>query len=57
VVANHTILRDFYDYGLVVAGACRLSLGERPYVDFSHPIQALHFRLAESAESVFGRTI
>lgn len=51
---NHAILHDFYDYGLVIAGAGRMELGEHPYVDFLTPIQTLHFRLAVLAESVFG---
>jgi len=51
---NHTILRDFYDYGLVVAGAGRMSLGEQPYVDFLTPIQTMLFLLARGAEAVFG---
>ncbi len=51
---NHAILRDFYDYGLVVAAAGRLALGEHPYVDFLTPIQTLHFLLAHWAEAAFG---
>jgi hypothetical protein len=37
---NHGYLRDLYDYGLVIAGNGHLNLGERPYVDFTTPIQA-----------------
>lgn len=51
---NHALLRDFYDYGLVVAGSMRMSLGERPYVDFVTPIQTLHFLQARWAEELFG---
>lgn len=37
---NHAYLRDLYDYGLVIAANGHLNLGERPYVDFTTPIQA-----------------
>lgn len=37
---NHSLLRDFYDYGLVAAGNARIAAGERPYVDFTTPIQS-----------------
>ncbi len=51
---NHAYLRDFYDYGLVIAGSYRMSLGEMPYVDFITPIQTLHFLQARWAEQGFG---
>ncbi len=51
---NHTMLRDFYDYGLVMAAVGRMEAGERPYVDFTTPIQTLHFLLAQAAERVWG---
>lgn len=37
---NHDHLRDFMDYGLVIAANGRIADGERPYVDFVTPIQA-----------------
>lgn len=37
---HHAYLRDFYDYGLVIAGVGRIADGERPYVDFVTPIQS-----------------
>jgi hypothetical protein len=37
---NHGHLRDLYDYGLVLAANGHLDRGERPYVDFTTPIQA-----------------
>jgi hypothetical protein len=40
---NHDHLRDFYDYGVVIAGLARLDAGARPYVDFVTPIQAGFF--------------
>ena len=42
---NHAHLRDFYDYGVVIAGLARLDEGARPYVDFATPIQAGFFGL------------
>jgi hypothetical protein len=37
---NHDYLRDLYDYGLVLASNGHLDRGERPYVDYTTPIQA-----------------
>jgi hypothetical protein len=37
---HHAFIRDFYDYGLVIAGVGRIAGGERPYVDFVTPIQS-----------------
>src|ERR1044071_9082089 len=37
---NHGYLRDLFDYGLVMAANGHLDRGERPYVDFTTPIQA-----------------
>ncbi|AOS44959.1 hypothetical protein Verru16b_02028 [Lacunisphaera limnophila] len=37
---NHNYLRDLYDYGLVLASNGHLDRGERPYVDYTTPIQA-----------------
>ncbi|MEY3774804.1 MAG: hypothetical protein RLZZ129_1584, partial [Verrucomicrobiota bacterium] len=37
---NHEYLRDLYDYGLVIAANGHMDRGERPYVDFTTPIQA-----------------
>lgn len=51
---NHTLLIDFCDYGLVMAAAGRMNLGEHPYVDFLTPIQTLQFFSAQFAEWVFG---
>lgn len=42
---NHAYLRDFYDYGLVIAGVGRIDAGEHPYVDFLTPIQTGLFLL------------
>lgn len=37
---NRHYLRDLYDYGLVWAAIGHLERGEKPYVDFTTPIQA-----------------
>ena len=51
---NHTYLRDFYDYGLVIAGNGRILAGERPYTDFVTPIQSGMFWANLAAERLFG---
>ncbi len=53
---NHTYLRDFYDYGLVMAGVGRIGAGERPYVDFLTPIQTGTFLFNGWAEKLAGGT-
>ena len=37
---NHGYLRDLYDYGIVIAADARIDAGQRPYRDFTTPIQA-----------------
>jgi hypothetical protein len=51
---NHALLRDFYDYGNIIAGIGRMQLGERAYVDFLTPIQLLQFWVGWAAEAVWG---
>ena len=53
---NHGYLRDLYDYGLVIAANGHLNLGERPYVDFTAPIQAGFLGLWWMFERVGGST-
>lgn len=53
---NHGYLRDFYDYGLVIAALGRLGAGEMPYVDFTTPIQAGFFGLNRMVEVLGGGT-
>jgi len=53
---NHTYLRDLYDYGLVMVANGRILAGERPYVDFTTPIQAGTFLPNLAAEALFGGT-
>ncbi len=53
---NHGIIRDFMDYGLVMAGAGRIGDGEAPYVDFVTPIQAGFLYLNRGIEILGGGT-
>jgi hypothetical protein len=53
---NHGYLRDFYDYGLVIAALGRMGAGEVPYVDFTTPIQAGFFGLSRAVEMLGGGT-
>ena len=53
---HHDYLRDFYDYGLVIAGAGLIEQGLRPYVDFATPIQAGYFGLSALVETWGGGT-
>ena len=53
---NHGYLRDLYDYGLVLAANGHLNLGERPYVDFTTPIQAGFLGLSWLIERAGGGT-
>lgn len=51
---HHSFIRDFYDYGLVIAGVGRIAGGERPYVDFVTPIQSGLFLFNWLAEAAGG---
>ncbi len=53
---NRHYLRDLYDYGLVIAANGHLNLGERPYVDFTTPIQAGFLGLSWMFERAGGGT-
>ena len=53
---NHSYLRDLYDYGLVIAANGHFNLGERPYVDFTTPIQAGFLGLGWLFERLGGST-
>lgn len=53
---HHSYIRDFYDYGLVIAGVGRIAGGERPYVDFVTPIQSGLFLFNWLAEAAGGGT-
>lgn len=53
---NHGYLRDLYDYGLVFAANGHMTQGERPYVDFTTPIQAGFLTLNWLIERIGGGT-
>lgn len=53
---NHTHLRSFFDYGLVIGGAGRIEAGQRPYVDFISPAQAGWYFWSWAAEKTAGGT-
>jgi len=53
---NHDVIRDFMDYGLVMAGSGRVGDGEAPYVDFITPIQAGFLYLNRGIEVIGGGT-
>ncbi len=53
---HHDYLRDLYDYGLVVSANGRMAAGERPYVDFTTPIQAGFLAMNLAAEKLGGNT-
>lgn len=53
---NHHYLRDFMDYGLVMAADTRIDAGERPYADFATPIQCGTFWLNRTAQSLGGNS-
>jgi hypothetical protein len=53
---HHTYLRDFYDYGLVMASNARLAEGQKPYADYVTPIQSAMFVLDRGAEKLGGGT-
>jgi|GEM_PF-2345220 len=51
---NRGFLRDFLDYGLVMASNGRIQAGESPYVDFLTPIQAGFLYTSLLFEKLFG---
>ncbi len=53
---NRAYLRDFEDYGLVIAAAARMEAGQRPYVDFGTAIQSVSLWVNAQAERMFGGT-
>lgn len=51
---NHSYLRDLYDYGLVIAATGQIERGDRPYVNFTTPIQAGFLGLSWLIEKMGG---
>lgn len=53
-VRNHNYIRDFMDYGLVMAATARMDAGELPYRDFITPIQAGFLKINGWTETLGG---
>lgn len=53
---NHRYLRDFMDYGLVMAAGARIDAGEHPYADFATPIQCGTYWLNRASQALAGNT-
>lgn len=52
---NRDILSDTFDYSGLIAGAGKIELGLKPYVDFRSPMQSATYALNHLVEVVFGR--
>ena len=55
-VQNRAYLRDFMDYGLVMAASARMEAGQTPYRDFVTPIQSFTLWANHLMESWLGGT-
>ena len=55
-IRNRGLLRDFFDYGLMMVVNGRLADGARPFVDINTPLQSLSYLLNFYAERLFGGT-
>lgn len=53
---NREFLREYLDYGIMMAGVGRIAEGQRPYVDFGTPLQSATLWLNWAAERIFGGT-
>lgn len=51
---NHTYLRDFFDYGVMIKAAGRINNGESPFVDFVTPLQSGVYWINAGVERLFG---
>ncbi len=52
---NRTLLRDFFDYGLMMVSSGRLADGQRPFVDFITPLQTFSYLLNYWSDRAFGQ--
>jgi hypothetical protein len=52
---NRDILRDSYDYSVVIAAAGKVEQGFKPYADVRSPMQSSVYLLNYSTERLFGR--
>ena len=55
-VRNRALIRDFFDYGLMMVVNGRLAAGERLFVDITTPLQLLSYQLNYWSEHLFGGT-
>lgn len=53
---NHGLLRDFFDYGLMMVASGRMAEGGRPFVDFLTPLPSLSYFLNAWVEHWLGGT-
>jgi hypothetical protein len=53
---NRDILRDFFDYSMVIGAAGKLEAGLKPYTDIRSPMQSAMYISNHATEWVFGRS-
>lgn len=53
---NRGYINDLLDYGLVIVGNARVAAGERPWVDFTTPLQSGFYWLNHVIQRLFGDT-
>lgn len=53
---NRAYVNDLLDYGLVIVGNARVAEGERPWVDFTTPLQSGFYWTNHWIERIFGDT-
>lgn len=53
---NHAILRDEFDYSIVIAAAGKVEAGYKPYTDIPSPMQSSVYLLNYFSERLFGRS-
>jgi hypothetical protein len=53
---NRDILRDLFDYSMVIGAAGKSEAGLKPYTDIRSPMQSAMYLLNHAAEVIFGRS-
>lgn len=53
---NRLYLKDFFDYGLMMTASGRINAGEKPFVDFTTPLQSASYWVNAWVERLFGAT-
>lgn len=53
---NRDLLRDLYDYSIVIAAAGKVEAGLKPYAEVRTPLQSSIYLLNYGAERLFGRS-